>query len=180
MFDQPSPVTTPCPLTLRLGFSLVRSISLKSSTPFLKEALISPCLLSSVKFCITSAFDDGGERGKASKSGKKLKDVVDDFLRFATWPSVGVENLFQIKQNGYRSICVLFRPCDFAGRTEQQSTLREFSSLGIIVIPMLTTSQILATGNLTSDQAFLSSRGKQRRGTKRTLERNDIYRRKHS
>ena len=118
IFDQPSPVTTPCPLTLRLGFSLVRSISLKSSTPFLKEALISPCLPSSVKFRITSAFDDGGERGKASKSGKKLKDVVDDFLRFATWPSVGVENLFQIKQNGYRLICVRFRPCDFAGRTE--------------------------------------------------------------
>ena len=91
MFDQPSPVTTSCPLTLRLGLSLVRNISLKSSTPFLKVALISPCLPSSVEFCIASAFDDGGERGKASiEIWKKLKDVVEDFLRLATWPSVGV------------------------------------------------------------------------------------------
>ena len=79
MFDQPSPVTTPCPLTLRLGLSLVRSINLNSSTPFLKEALISPCLPSSVKFCITSAFDDGGERGKASKSGKNLRMLSTTF-----------------------------------------------------------------------------------------------------
>ena len=98
MFDEPSPVTTPCPLKLRLGLSLVRSICLKSSTPFLKEAFISPCLPSSVKFCMTSARSDGGEREKASKSGKKLEDVVDDFLRFVTWPPLGFENLCQIKK----------------------------------------------------------------------------------
>ena len=78
-FDEPSPVTTPCPLKLRLGLSLVRSICLKSSTPFLKVTFISPCLPSSVKFCMTSARSEGGEREKASKSGKNLRMLSTTF-----------------------------------------------------------------------------------------------------
>ena len=71
--NQPCPVTSPAPPKLCLGPNFSLSICLKFSTPDLKDELISPCLPSSVKCFITSVSDDGGERGKASKSGKYFR-----------------------------------------------------------------------------------------------------------
>ena len=58
---------------------------------------------------------------------------------------------------------------DFASRTEQQLTLRELISPGLIVIPMVTTPYVLATRNLRSGVSFFA-------GVKE--ERNDMHRRK--